>query len=100
MREIRTSGSMSGDGKRSHGVDCDTGTWRKPPATVKPHAYSHRARPRLYRRSLLRRETAGYAAGTRPSLLNALPECACVAPGYVPPARRRIFASRDVPFVH
>ena len=48
MREIRTSGSMSGDGKRSHAADCDTGKGRKPPAPVKPCGYSHCARPRLY----------------------------------------------------
>jgi hypothetical protein len=31
MREIRTSGSMSGDGKRRHGVDRGTGVLRKQP---------------------------------------------------------------------
>ena len=36
MQQICTSGSMSGERKRSDGLDCDTGTWRKPPATQQP----------------------------------------------------------------
>ena len=48
MREIRLSGLMSGDRKRNHGSDCDTGESRKRPDTQQPWSYSHRAGPRLY----------------------------------------------------
>ena len=56
MQQICTSGSMSGERKRNHGMDCDTGLGRKLPATRKPQTYSHRAAPRLYRTAARARE--------------------------------------------
>lgn len=41
---------MSGDRRRGHGTDCDTGELRKRPATGQPRTYSNRAGPRLYAR--------------------------------------------------
>jgi hypothetical protein len=49
MQQICTSGSMSGERKRSNGMDCDTGSGRKPPVTQKPQTCRRRAAPRLYR---------------------------------------------------
>jgi hypothetical protein len=48
MREIRTSGSMSGGGKRSTAETEAPALRRKPPATATPSTYGYRARRRLY----------------------------------------------------
>src|ERR1700760_5174482 len=48
MREIRTSGSMSGGGKRSTAETEAPAVRRKPPATATPLTYGYRARRRLY----------------------------------------------------
>ena len=49
MRQIRTSGSMSGDRNRDHEAERDTGAPRKRPVTATPRFYRHRASLRLYR---------------------------------------------------